>query len=551
MMLFLGSFLLACTGSTGGGGPPSEGDTDTDSDADTDTDTDSDADTDTDTDTDTVTTGPGWEWSTSVGVGAADASYVDEKTNPSMLAGWPGDIDGDGHADLVIFAPGDMGDASGEGAHLYVLYDGETERVMDMPVTELPSVAGTDGSDVSTPILLGDINDDGREDLAVAADDAYEARTVSLMYGADDLDSRSTDDPDAIVTLEEADGVWSTFYNLYPAGDVDGDGVDDVLFLSALRNGEAYVIPVPSLSGPSVSAPTDAVMWVHGHDGVSPSYRAPGDVTGDGFADVLGVDYSSKNVWVFNGGTGTLPFDAGVDDADALIECDPGQMLNAVVLLSDVDGDGVNDFSADVTGGSVDLGAHVFFGGPTIEGRMGPDDGKFTFARGESAYTGSNLGDIDGDGLADVSFYKEAGDAYDTFVVLGAGGWPSDVAADDADIHIPHADLRLVPSGQHDINGDGLHDLTISESTIGEWGSPTSLYLDVYVGRIAWPTALDTGAADVQFENEADHDTTGGAFAVLDLDVDGFDDVVVPRFESEVFGVYDSTLYIHFGQPGP
>jgi hypothetical protein len=543
---------LACTGSTGGAANPPEGDTDTDTDADTDTDTD--ADSDSDTDTDTVTTEPGWQWGTVVGVGAADASFVGEKNDATGMLLAPGDIDGNGHDDLLVCALGDFSDDSGSGSSMYVLHDGRTEWSMDMPVTDLPSVFGTDDYEINSPVVLGDINGDGSEDFYMSRGGAS---PISVILGSPTLGEppRSVEDPDVIVTLDAADHDLGWYLaGVVAGGDVDGDGLDDLLSASNVRQNEGYVVAGAALLDGTASVPADASLVVHGHDDFNPWFRAAGDVTGDGFDDIFGYEYDAARIWLFHGAADGLPHGEEVASAaDATIAANDGGYISLLNPLGDVDGDSASDFAVDVAYGPAGRGSHLFFGGAGIEGIMAPDDGKFTFARGRDALSGASLGDINGDGHTDVSFIMAPGKGWpDSYVVLGFDDWPSDVAAEDADIRIPCEGKKVYTSGRSDINGDGLDDLIAAERPdVPGWGTTISGFLHVFVGDSApLPALLPLSDADVTFMNESDGSMAPG-FLVMDLDVDGFDDILVPRMESEVFGIYDGTLYIHFGQPGP
>jgi hypothetical protein len=549
--------LLACTGSTGGSNDPPEGDTDTDSDADTDSDTDADSDTDTDTDTDTVTTEPGWKWGGIVGVGAADASFVGTKNDATGMGLITGDVDGTGHKDLLICAPGDLSTDTRAGSKLFVLADGRSVWSMDMPVAELPSIVGTDDYPADCSATIGDVNGDGRADFPMSINTAES--TLYLMFGSSTLGSppRAASDPDVIVTREPTDHPFPVAIAAGgPIGDVDGDGLDDLLAGGPLDNGEVFVLSGATLSGYGVAVPTDAILWVHGEPDLYPGFREAGDVTGDGYADLLAVAYSENGVWLVTGGPGGLPYGATVRDAaDVTLDIDPDDHLTFVSTLGDLDGDGTNDFSVDIASGDVDLGAHVFFGGPGIDGHMTPDDAEITFGGGRGAYDGTNLGDIDGDGFNDLAYHARgpAEDEYDdTYVVFGAESWSSVTIDPDADVHVhSNGGWLRVRNDESDVNGDGIRDLLMYEDpTLEGWGNPATAYLDLYVGRSTWADDLQLEDADVRFASETDgsHDPS---FAVLDLDLDGFDDVVTSELESDALPLYSGTVYVHFGQPGP
>lgn len=139
-----------------------------------------------------------------------------------------GDINGDGYQDLLVGAPyADIGgDRSGEA---YVVLgpppNGPSDLSSAHAILEGEEEGDFAGVDVTFP---GDINGDGSDDVAIGAndgqDDLLQPGAAYLFYGpvAGAIDTASAD-----LILRGA-GHTLLGNAVSPAGDVSGDGVDDL-----------------------------------------------------------------------------------------------------------------------------------------------------------------------------------------------------------------------------------------------------------------------------------------------------------------------------------
>lgn len=153
----------------------------------------------------------------------------------------------------------------------------------------------------SSPILLGDVNGDGRPDLAAGGGfqgaefyRVHTVRTGALLYQVDD-------------PTPGGDSNFATA--LAAVGDLDGDGVDDVLAGAPL----AYrTQPMPGAAGAAYvfSGATGALLRTL--DSPSPTARygyavaAPGDVNRDGTPDLImsAIPDGGGRVFVVSGADG-------------------------------------------------------------------------------------------------------------------------------------------------------------------------------------------------------------------------------------------------------
>lgn len=139
-------------------------------------------------------------------------------------------------------------------------------------------------------VVSGDFNGDGRADLATAVDGALPIAVA--YYGTDDGFARAPDwsfmDPS--IELEKNMTATTTFASVLVAGDLDGDGADELVIANPGRDVRTYVIPggIGGLLGwPSdiILAPDDVAGWAF-----AARPRVVSDADGDGRQELL-LDY--------------------------------------------------------------------------------------------------------------------------------------------------------------------------------------------------------------------------------------------------------------------
>jgi hypothetical protein len=408
--------------------------------------------------------------------GAAAGDYF------GRSAATAGDMNGDGHDDVVVGAPAnDAG--GGDAGRAYVYFGGPgADLVADLTLTGV--AAGDDfGRSVGT---AGDVNGDGYDDVIVGAtlNDAggVDAGRAYVFFGG------ATPNATADLTLTGAAAGDNFGWSAGTAGDVNGDGYDDVI-VGAYQNdaagsnaGRAYVF----YGGASPNSTADWVMTGAAAGNVFGfSVGTAGDVNGDGYADVIvgaydAVGLEAGRAYVFYGGV------APNSTADlVLIGETVGDLFGySVGTAGDMNGDGYDDvivgaFHDDAEGTNAGR-AYVFHGGPEADavadlvlgGEAAYDE--FGFAVGTA-------GDVNLDGCDDVIIGarlndgggSEAGRAYVYF-----GGLP-DVAADVTLTGGAAGDrFGYFVGTAGDVNGDGVVDVIV--------GAP-----------FANPTGADAGAAYV------------------------------------------------------
>jgi hypothetical protein len=357
----------------------------------------------------------------------------------SVAAG--GDVNGDGFSDVVVGAgrydldPMDANCCIGAA----FVYHGSLGGVPNGDPTTADAQLTSDQNSpdgFGTHAAMGDVDNDGYADVILAAD-AYHLAAPSSdegavfvfhgsMLGVATPANASTADAQLEIGQSVANGVNGGGTMKVAAGDVDGDGYDDVIVghpLFDTGNGfgaEGAVIvflggPDGIVSGDVGSA--HAVIGTDQSNSPGPGAEigksvATGDVNGDGYDDVIvgapwyGLGFGA--VFVFHGGAlGLQATDPSTAQA-RLMGDQQTISFGMSVTSGDVNGDGYDDVVVgDPRRDSDDGGGFVFFGSAAGVQGEGPNTAHALLSppqAGENGNVGwrSAVADMDNDGFADV-----------------------------------------------------------------------------------------------------------------------------------------------------
>ena len=411
---------------------------------------------------------------------------IDRYDNSGRSVSSAGDINGDGIDDLIIGAP-NAGEyvyygSNGEGES-YVVFGGS--NLGNDGTLELSALNGSNGFVISgvdsydnagrSVSSAGDVNGDGIDDLIIGAPNAdvsgnysYEGQSYVVFGGSNvgnsgtlELSALNGSNGFAISGLDNDDRLGSSVSS---AGDVNGDGIDDLIigapYADANGNysaGESYIV-FGSSDGFAANldlAELDAIAinGINNGDRSGYSVSGAGDVNGDGVDDVIiGAPYADANGNYSAGESyvvfGVLPLELiGTNGADNLIGGTGNDLISGLGgndILSGLNG------RDEIFGGS---GNDLITGGDgndTIFGQAGDDD--ISGNEGNDSLVGNSGQDdiLGGDGDDTINGGSEAdrllGEAGDDNI---SGGTGSDriVGGDGDDILRGNADNDTVLGG--------------------------------------------------------------------------------------------------------
>ncbi|EDM25703.1 Integrins alpha chain [Lentisphaera araneosa HTCC2155] len=462
---------------------------------------------------------------------------VDGKNDGDQLGGEvsdAGDYNGDGFDDYLVTAKfnDDGGTDAGTSYIVFGKEQPDDQSASNLGNNRIRRIRGDQGDDFAYKVSSGgDLNGDGYDDLIVGAwgfDGLGEdSGRVYIIKGSESVGSinlgnlTNVNDPDLIVltTLNEQAGSVTGF-SLDGAGDVNGDGIDDLLIgapwasENGTRSGTSYLIygdtdlsdvDLDNLGSSGIKITGESIQDWSGF-----SVSSIGDVNGDDLDDILIGSFRN-----------------GADDKGA------AYLIFGDTSHSDIDLSNLTGVGLKITGANA-----------------------FDY----SSYSISSAGDINGDGFDDIMIGSPTNSYYTygrVHVVYGDNTLGNDIdlsalsSSEGITINAAEAGdytgISVASAG--DVNGDGFDDIVIGAaySSVGEVYAGAAYV--VFGGDTLSDTSLDLlGSSGLTILGN----TTGDFFGIDvsgagDINGDGYDDIVVgaPYHDS---GTNAGSAYVILGQ---
>ncbi|MGX5853395.1 FG-GAP-like repeat-containing protein [Dyadobacter jiangsuensis] len=451
-----------------------------------------------------------------------------------------GDVNGDGFSDVLVGSYAFDHGQKDEGSVFVWMGEAGGVKQYAASVLELDQAGVQFGYSVAG---AGDVNGDGFDDVIIAAnkfDNGQSDEGAAFIYHGS---------PDGIstvpATILEGDQNWAQLSSVSSAGDVNGDGYDDIL----------VGIPLYDIAQPT--ADEGVVMVFHGSpQGVSKipkliingtqskakfgsDVASAGDVDSDGYADIIigepEYDWdplSNENegrVHIFHGTSN------GIKNMPLTIDGPQiGFYFGASVSGGgDFNADGYDDvIVGDPYYSEVEAwegAVFVFYGTANGINPANPVTLQSNIAVSWFGMTVASAGDINGDGFGDIAaglYYNQNGQKRAAHIYYGStSGILDNPKILEGNVGNWAAYFAYVSSAG-DMNGDGYSDLLIGGSAYANGQNKEGIY-NVYLGSAA-------GIANVyDIKIEANQDSAylgSGVASAGDINGDGYGDIIIGAY---------------------
>jgi hypothetical protein len=391
-----------------------------------------------------------------------------------------------------------------------------------------------DGDGEATVASGGTDCDDLDAAINTAGDEAWNGVDDDCTGGVDDLDNR------------DATGSWSgdsgdseaQFAGAFASvEDLDGDGLRDVIVGVpgyADSTGRAYVLP----SGAGRQVPSETALATINTTSGYLGTAVTGLRGADGGGRVAVAEAGAASIYLFDAETLTGGAALTGADADASITSSAYYLGGALAPWDDgAGGQSLLVSSYEVEGSGTYVG---LFPGAALVGAVGTDAATWAVELTSEVYDTTVLGDLDGDGLAELGIGLPGfSGTHRLNLYLGDG-----VAAGDTDaVGLTGFTGRLASGAAGDLDGDGYGDLLVSDLEAAGAGSAAGVVWVLGGDRaVAGGVAADLARASISGNTDGAgmHACAGHA----DLDGDGVIEVLVCTPGDGVSGGYGGVAWV-------
>ncbi len=398
----------------------------------------------------------------------------------------------------------------------------------------------------NTMAAAGDVNGDGLDDLLVGV--RYD-NSAYVIYGGTPPGAYNLSEAGTIIRGPYPD----TFgHQVAGAGDVNGDGFDDIIVTSEGDYNFGYNgSTVHLFLGPLEAEPRvffAHASFVHANRADEPfdpliqsaEHLASADIDGDGYSDVMIT--KPDGILIFLGPIdGTLHFD---DDADITIEPAAVGGEDCHMATGDVDADGYVDLLLSCAlhhlSDSQDEGGLYLFYGPLDAAvpvlNMADSDADIVSHFGDindRRYFRTSVGDVNADGYGDILMTARYSDGGGTNVLVTLGGRRGD----------PAPFVPPIPDPTDDGDGDGFTELggDCDDTDANVFPGQLEICDDGIDSDCLWPEptcAMQPIATTRTYFANKYRRNVGESLAAADFDLDGYTDIVIGMDDNPQSAVY-------------
>ncbi|MCB9791727.1 MAG: FG-GAP repeat protein [Alphaproteobacteria bacterium] len=414
------------------------------------------------------------------------------------------------------------------------------------------------GAEAGAALGVGDVDGDGWDDVLVGSNGSGD---VQILLARDaQPEAPAWPEPGFVISGASQPGSVT-------GGDVDGDGLDDLLIGAVGDDGAASDAGAVMLvlGADLASAPLDDLTaWELRGDEAQERLGSTldlGDLDGDGYADaVVGEPLAdapgreSGEVYLFTGLRSASGVVSGSDAQAVLQGGGRGGLFGAsVAIISDLDGDGLSELAVgapEIDDGGTDAGGVAIWYGGGISSGYRTEADLLILGDTNSGFLGRepvSAADVDGDGLADLVVGSEAWGSVSLpgtlHLLLGADLSGSSVSVSQAWARIEdseaNAALGLYGSGPAlaDADGDGRAELMAGAGGAGRvmlWSADT----------LAAGGDLSEADALILITAEDEGDRFGRSAIAADVDGDGDAELVTAASRSGVRADQGGGVYV-------
>ncbi|GGM98155.1 hypothetical protein GCM10010967_34960 [Dyadobacter beijingensis] len=475
-----------------------------------------------------------------------DGTQNDERLGTSVACA--GDVNGDGYADILLGAQYYDNGQTNEGA--VFVHHGGPNGVSDTPAAILESNQN-EGWFGTAAASAGDVNGDGYSDILVGCytfDNGQNDEGHAFIYqgGPEGIGTNGA------VTLTGSDGGSLMGYSVAIAGDVNGDGFDEVIVGAPEYDyngtfGGIAILYYGSING--IDPGNKLVLSKNKTSGYfGGSVAAAGDVDGNGYGDIIigAQGYTNGEngegvAFLYYGSSTGINAGAGL-----LIEKNSAMARfgASVAGAGDVNRDGYADIiigSPHMVSGQEAI--HVYYG--SANGPVNPVT--IPVAKGGFGFSVSTAGDINGDGYSDIlagAFAANLGEAEEGAVYIYYGSLGGiNTTGKVLQSNQASAYLGASVSAAGDVNGDGFGDIIAGASRYNSEGTAI-----VYYGAAAGINELNP--TSTYLYGDAPYAYFGSSVrGAGDVNGDGYADVIVGAYHHENGQVHEGKAYVYHGSP--